>query len=283
MTSTGPIPGDTVFVRALGGEFDAVVAMYHDQGHIPLKMLGFAIDPVAGMTALSGVNVTLGLPIVRTSVDHGTAFDIAGKGIASAQSMVEAIEFALRLVAARLGRGRELTPPNVRRTLADIEPLRELQQTSMRALGPGYYSQIEVETAIRCIFVPDRDLIEDGTYLLAELGGRLVGCGGWSLRRKHYAGRPTAKPTPSGSTRASSRPRFARMFTAPEVARQGVGRAILAAAETAASATGFRRRGSAPRSAASRSTGAQATSEIAREAASLPDGARLAVILIERA
>ena len=95
---SGPISGDTVFVRALGNEFDAVIAMYHDQGHIPLKLLGFNVDPVSReWTALQGVNITLGLPFVRTSVDHGTAFDIAGKNKASAQSMVEAIEFALNL------------------------------------------------------------------------------------------------------------------------------------------------------------------------------------------
>ena len=105
---TGPISGDTVFVRALGGEFDAVIAMYHDQGHIPLKLLGFHIDPATRKwTALSGVNITLGLPFLRTSVDHGTAFDIAGKGIASAQSMVEAIDFAL----AMSGRGAASTGP----------------------------------------------------------------------------------------------------------------------------------------------------------------------------
>ena len=101
---SGPIPGDTVFVRALGNEFDAVIAMYHDQGHIPLKLLGFRIDPVARKwTALSGVNITLGLPFVRTSVDHGTAFDIAGKGIASAQSMVEAIDFAIAMISDAAG------------------------------------------------------------------------------------------------------------------------------------------------------------------------------------
>jgi 4-hydroxythreonine-4-phosphate dehydrogenase len=103
---SGPVPGDTVYVKALAGQFDAVIAMYHDQGHIPVKTLGFAMDPESGqMSMLSGVNVTLGLPIVRTSVDHGTAFDIAGKGIANPQSMVEAIELAARLVAARRARG----------------------------------------------------------------------------------------------------------------------------------------------------------------------------------
>ena len=100
----GPVPGDTVFVKALGGQFDAVVAMFHDQGHVAVKTLGFAMDPATGlMSALSGVNVTLGLPIIRTSVDHGTAFDIAGRGIANPQSMLEAIDFALRLVTARRG------------------------------------------------------------------------------------------------------------------------------------------------------------------------------------
>jgi 4-hydroxythreonine-4-phosphate dehydrogenase len=102
MDITGPVPGDTVYVKALAGQFDAVVAMYHDQGHIAVKTLGFVMDPQSGqMSALSGVNVTLGLPIVRTSVDHGTAFDIAGKGIANPQSMIEAIEVAARLVGAR--------------------------------------------------------------------------------------------------------------------------------------------------------------------------------------
>ncbi|MBM3819258.1 MAG: 4-hydroxythreonine-4-phosphate dehydrogenase PdxA [Acidimicrobiia bacterium] len=84
----GPFPGDTVFVRATRGEFDAVIACYHDQGLIPVKLLAFG----------RAVNVTLGLPIVRTSVDHGTAFDIAGRGVADASSMVEAT-----LLAARLG------------------------------------------------------------------------------------------------------------------------------------------------------------------------------------
>jgi 4-hydroxythreonine-4-phosphate dehydrogenase len=102
----GPIPGDTVYVKALAGQFDAVVAMYHDQGHVAVKTLGFAMDPQTGlMSSLSGVNVTLGLPIIRTSVDHGTAFDIAGKGIANAASMIEAIEFAAKMVTARKQRG----------------------------------------------------------------------------------------------------------------------------------------------------------------------------------
>ncbi|HZO29142.1 MAG TPA: 4-hydroxythreonine-4-phosphate dehydrogenase PdxA [Chloroflexota bacterium] len=87
----GPIPGDTVFLRALKGDFDAVVAMYHDQGHIPSKLAGFD----------DTVNITLGLPIIRTSVDHGTAFDIAGTGTAQAVNMVVAID-----LAAGMGRAR---------------------------------------------------------------------------------------------------------------------------------------------------------------------------------
>jgi 4-hydroxythreonine-4-phosphate dehydrogenase len=98
----GPVPGDTIYVKALAGQFDAVVAMYHDQGHVAVKTLGFAMDSQTGlMSSLSGVNVTLGLPIIRTSVDHGTAFDIAGQGIANAASMIEAIELAAQMVRAR--------------------------------------------------------------------------------------------------------------------------------------------------------------------------------------
>jgi 4-hydroxythreonine-4-phosphate dehydrogenase len=83
----GPFPADTVFVRAMAGEFDAVVACYHDQGLIPVKMAAFG----------AAVNVTLGLPIIRTSVDHGTAFDIAGRGIADPGSLIAAILLAARL------------------------------------------------------------------------------------------------------------------------------------------------------------------------------------------
>ncbi|MDS0222469.1 4-hydroxythreonine-4-phosphate dehydrogenase PdxA [Haloarcula sp. S1AR25-5A] len=90
--ATGPESPDTVYVRAASGEFDCVVSMYHDQGHIPIKMLGFA-----GGSAVSGVNVTIGLPIIRTSVDHGTAFDIAGEGIASEQSLLDAVAVAVEM------------------------------------------------------------------------------------------------------------------------------------------------------------------------------------------
>ncbi|AUV82810.1 4-hydroxythreonine-4-phosphate dehydrogenase PdxA [Salinigranum rubrum] len=90
---TGPHSPDTVYVRAAAGEFDCVVSMYHDQGHIPIKMLGFT----GSDDAVSGVNVTIGLPIIRTSVDHGTAFDIAGEGVASEQSMIDAVATAVEL------------------------------------------------------------------------------------------------------------------------------------------------------------------------------------------
>jgi 4-hydroxythreonine-4-phosphate dehydrogenase len=90
MPVEGPFPPDTVFYLAVRRKrFDAVVCMYHDQGHIPLKLLDFE----------GGVNIALGLPIVRTSVDHGTAFDIAGQGIASTRSFIRALDCAARLSA----------------------------------------------------------------------------------------------------------------------------------------------------------------------------------------
>lgn len=95
---TGPFPADTLFVRAARGEFDIIVAAYHDQGLIPVKLLGFG----------SAVNVTLGLPIIRTSVDHGTAYDIAGTNSADEGSLIEAV-----LLAARLA-GGPLPPPTHR-------------------------------------------------------------------------------------------------------------------------------------------------------------------------
>ena len=94
----GPVPPDTIFSKARGGWYDIVVAMYHDQGHIPLKVVGFIYNQKASKwDAVSGVNITLGLPIVRTSVDHGTAFDQTGKGTASELSLVNAIDYAIRL------------------------------------------------------------------------------------------------------------------------------------------------------------------------------------------
>ena len=94
----GPIPADTVFSKMRGGMYDAVVVMYHDQGHIPTKLVGFNYDEKTKTWGnLAGVNLTLGLPIVRTSVDHGTAFGKAGEGRANPQSMIDAIEMAALL------------------------------------------------------------------------------------------------------------------------------------------------------------------------------------------
>ena len=91
----GPVPPDTVFVKMRGGQYDAVVAMYHDQGHIPTKLVGFKYDDKLGKWgSVSGVNTTLGLPIIRTSVDHGVAFGKAGKGTANPESMIDAIKLA---------------------------------------------------------------------------------------------------------------------------------------------------------------------------------------------
>jgi len=93
----GPLPADTLFYRAGRGDFDIVVAMYHDQGHGPVKVLGVE----------HGVNVTVGLPVIRTSVDHGTAFDIAGKGVADERSMLAALRVAIELAATRAEEGGE--------------------------------------------------------------------------------------------------------------------------------------------------------------------------------
>ena len=101
---TGPLPPDTVFMRARKGDFDGIIGMYHDQGHIPVKAIAFDRT----------VNVTLGLPIIRTSVDHGTAFDIAGKGIADAGNLGEALRMAVSLVGEQWsigdGQGAQTTP-----------------------------------------------------------------------------------------------------------------------------------------------------------------------------
>jgi 4-hydroxythreonine-4-phosphate dehydrogenase len=87
--ATGPVPADVVFHQAIKGKYDVVLAMYHDQGHIPVKVYGFE----------RSISVNLGLPFIRTSVDHGTAFDIAGKGVADATSMLEAIKVAVGLAS----------------------------------------------------------------------------------------------------------------------------------------------------------------------------------------
>lgn len=100
--ATGPCPPDSVFSEMHGGWYDIVICMYHDQGHIPTKTLGFVYDRDAqAWKAVEGVNVTLGLPIIRTSVDHGTGFALAGKGTSNELSLVNAIDYALRMAAGR--------------------------------------------------------------------------------------------------------------------------------------------------------------------------------------
>lgn len=94
----GPIPPDTIFSKARGGWYDIVVAMYHDQGHIPLKVIGFVYNQAEKKwEAVAGVNITLGLPIIRSSVDHGTAFDQAGTGVANELSLINAIDYGITL------------------------------------------------------------------------------------------------------------------------------------------------------------------------------------------
>ncbi len=103
INADGPVPPDTVFSKANGGWYDIVVAMYHDQGHIPLKVIGFVYDREAKKWgAVSGVNITLGLPIIRSSVDHGTAFGHAGKGVQNEVSLVNAIDYGIVLANNRI-------------------------------------------------------------------------------------------------------------------------------------------------------------------------------------
>ena len=103
--ASGPFPPDSIFSKLRGGWYDIVVCMYHDQGHIPLKVVGFVYNREAGKwDAVEGINVTLGLPIVRVSVDHGTAFDQAGTGMANELSLMNSIDYAARLSRSRKAR-----------------------------------------------------------------------------------------------------------------------------------------------------------------------------------
>jgi 4-hydroxythreonine-4-phosphate dehydrogenase len=102
MNVEGPQPPDTFFAKANSGVYDICVAMYHDQGHIPVKCRGFHFDKASGSwDSVNGINVSLGLPIIRSSVDHGTAFDQAGKGTASDASLLDAIDYATKLAVNR--------------------------------------------------------------------------------------------------------------------------------------------------------------------------------------
>lgn len=99
----GPLPPDSVFAKARSGKYDGVVAMYHDQGHIAFKMAGFSWNAETGkMDSVEGVNITLGLPIIRVSVDHGTAFDVAGKGIANEGALMLSLDYASKMAVYRL-------------------------------------------------------------------------------------------------------------------------------------------------------------------------------------
>ena len=99
ITVDGPVPPDTIFSKVIGGQYDIAVVMYHDQGHIPMKVIGFKYNKETNKwSSMSGVNVTVGLPIIRTSVDHGVAFGKAGEGRANEESMVEAINMAINFV-----------------------------------------------------------------------------------------------------------------------------------------------------------------------------------------
>ena len=101
----GPVPPDTLFAKAKCGQFDGCVAMYHDQGHIPFKVVGFNWNAETGkMDSVKGVNITLGLPIIRVSVDHGTAFDVAGKGIASEDALMVSVDYATKMALNRMSR-----------------------------------------------------------------------------------------------------------------------------------------------------------------------------------
>jgi 4-hydroxythreonine-4-phosphate dehydrogenase len=98
----GPVPPDSIFAKARSGKFDGCVAMYHDQGHIAFKMCGFQWNKETGkMETAKGVNITLGLPIIRVSVDHGTAFDVALQGVAAPDAMLLSIDYATKMAIYR--------------------------------------------------------------------------------------------------------------------------------------------------------------------------------------
>lgn len=108
MNVEGPIPPDTAFAKARGGKYDVVIAMYHDQGHIPMKLLGFLWDENSKKwSSIRGVNITLGLPIIRTSVDHGVAYGKAGQGRANPESLIEAIRIAVKMAANKANKATQ--------------------------------------------------------------------------------------------------------------------------------------------------------------------------------
>ena len=100
------MPSDTVFAKAAAFNYDVIVAMYHDQGHIPVKCMGFVWDTASKHVSVQGVNLTYGIPIIRTSVDHGVAFGKAGNGTASMDSLADALDMAVQLALGRLQAGK---------------------------------------------------------------------------------------------------------------------------------------------------------------------------------
>jgi GNAT superfamily N-acetyltransferase len=170
-----------------------------------------------------------------------------------------------------------------RAVAADIAGLRELQAASMRALGARHYCEREVEAAVRYVCEPDPGLIEDGTFLIAELGGRLAGCGGWSLRRKAFAGPADGAAEGVPRLDPATEPTFIRaMFTHPAMARRGVGAAILDAAEDGARTAGFARARLGATLSGEAFYRRSGYAETGRESAVLPDGTAFAVILMEK-
>lgn len=105
---SGPFPADTMWSKVLSGYYHIGVAMYHDQGGIPLKLVGFQHSKVGSFKTIRGINLTVGIPIIRVSPDHGTAYDIAGKGIATPDSMLESATTAIRLARVKFGKNPEI-------------------------------------------------------------------------------------------------------------------------------------------------------------------------------
>ena len=175
INAIGPVPPDTVYMRAVKGEYDMVVAMYHDQGHIPLKIVDF----------MGGVNITVGLPIIRTSVDHGTAFGRAGQGRADDTSMIAAIEAGTKLGRARLAKKMQMNAP---RFVVVADDLTGANDTGVQFHKHGFSSMVSIggissqpaktlvlDTESRNIPAPE------AAAIVANLGAKLKNYGGTSI------------------------------------------------------------------------------------------------------
>lgn len=167
-------------------------------------------------------------------------------------------------------------------TRADAAAIGDLQVLSMRRLGAGCYTPAEIEAACRHVCVPDTALIDDGTYLVALDGGTLVGCGGWSLRRKAFAG-PAHGHGDDGRLDPAREPTWIRaMFVHPDRPRQGIGRLVLTTAEAAAHAAGFRAARLGAMLSGEAFYRAHGYRELERQTARLVDGTPLTVVLMEK-